>query len=222
MAKIQREIHSIKNPESPNNITRIPILSDNDVIMTLRPIPSVLFGEAQGDARLMAEWRNNNKESFFSWINATEKSTITWLEQYYQANDQDIIFMIETPDKTPFGHLALYNFSPNLQLCEFGRVVRGLHKGPVGGMTLAVQCVLSWVVAVLDVKTIFLEVFQDNRKAISLYERCGFTAMETIPLKKISLSNNVRWTKISDQDEGKQDPERFALRMEISAEQVKK
>ena len=220
LANIRCKIHSLKNPGSLHDIERIPVLSGEQEVVTLRAVPSVLEGDASNDAQLMAAWRNNNKESFFSWINATEQSTTTWLENFYNDNDEDIIFMVETNEKIPFGHLSLYNFSQDGRSCEFGRVVRGLSIGPNGGLTLATQFLLSWAVSNFGVERIFLEVFEDNSKATALYERCGFSVIERIALRKSTKSNGVYWEKITDVTKDGYKPDSFALKMEITNDQI--
>lgn len=217
---VKNAIYDLKHPRSLNNIPRIEILNGKEVFALLRPIPFILDGEARNDAKLMAKWRNSHKESFFSWITATEQSTALWLKDVYQENDEDIIFMVETPEKIPYGHLSLYNFSKDKSLCEFGRVVRDPENGPRGGITVATRFLLSWIVSNFGIERIFLEVFQDNQKAIALYEKCGFAKTESIALKKAHLSNSIQWVKMPPSIVADNKPDGFALRMEITAEKI--
>jgi len=217
---IRHTIHILKNPDSLDDISRIPVLSGGREVAMLRPVPSVLEGDAEDDARLMAEWRDVHKTSFFSWIDATESSTASWLKQVYHSNDEEIIFMVETLEKIPFGHFSLYNFCQESRSCEFGRVVRGLSIGPNGGFTLSVKFLLWWAVSSFGLEKIILEVFEDNMKANALYSRCGFSVTGRIGLKKVVQSNGVYWRKIAEPTLIGEKPDGFALKMEIRDEQV--
>lgn len=184
----------------------------------LRPVPSSLQGEASNDARLMAEWRNLHRRAFFTWITATEESTAAWLAQHYAPSNHDIMFMVETAEKTAYGHLALYNFDVNSKGCEFGRVLRGSSIGPKGGMAHAIRSLTSWAVATLGIREFFLEVFRDNLQAISLYARCGFHTTATYGLQRVDTAECIRWEKISGEHLHQHGIDGHALRMELKAE----
>ena len=195
----------------------LPVKQGTKQVARLRPVPSRLIGCARYDAVLIARWRNLHKDSFFTWFETTEDKTRAWIEGQYANNPSDIIFMIETLQGKPFGHLSFYNFDYTQHICEYGRVLRGFRIGPPGGMTLATKTALAWVFDVLNMEKVFLEVFSDNRDAISLYNRCGFHIVEEIPLQRVDYLDAVRWEKIgSSPRRGSQI--RYALRMEVSRE----
>ena len=128
--------------------------------------------------------------------------------------------MIETPDGLPFGHLALYNFQCGGATCEFGRVLRGPGIGLNGGMTIGSAALLLWAASELNVEHFFLEVFNDNRKAISLYERLGFSGTDTVPLKRMDIGGFIRWEKLTEEPLSGPTADGYALRMETTAEQL--
>lgn len=219
MTQIQRIITSLKHPMDFKAIERIPVRRREEVVAFLRPVPSELKGEALADARLMSAWRNLHQESFFTWIRSTEHSMSEWLTEKYGRNNEDLIFMVETADHQPFGHFALYNFQAGGVACEFGRVLRGLHIGPHGGMTLAASSLLRWATRALKVEQFFLEVFGSNHKAISFYQGIGFRLGTTIPLRRIEVGEVIRWEKLTDKSDGN-GSNGYAVRMEVGAQDL--
>ncbi len=220
LAQVRRIIADLKHPADGNRIPRLPVLVRQEVVALVRPIPSQLNGEADGDALLMAEWRNLHKRAFFTWITAAEQSTACWLAQNYSPNDEDILFMVETPELVPFGHFALYNFRAGADVCEFGRVVRGRSIGPKGGMTVAAACLLQWAASRLGVRRFFLEVFQDNAKAVAFYQRLGFGVAKRLPLRRVDDPDCTRWEKIPENEADAGNVHGYAFRMEATAEQL--
>ena len=214
-------IAALKHPKDFESIPELPVRQQDQIVGFLRAVPSELRGMASADARLMAAWRNFHKTAFFTWVTSTEESTRQWLANKYAPDNQDIVFMVETTDHVPFGHVALYNFQDNGPACEFGRVLRGPELGPSGVMTAASFVLLLWAVVELHINKFFLEVFEDNSKAISLYERLGFSGMTTVPLKRMDSDGVTLWEKIADPSSSGASVDGYALRMETTAEQLR-
>ncbi len=210
---ITETIKSLKHPDDYNSMPRIPVFHDGEKIAFLRAVPSKLVGEAKNDALLMAKWRNQNKEAFFSCITSTEESTIAWLEDKYNKNYDDIIFMIETIENVPVGHIALWNFDSNRNVCEFGRVIRGSNKVPKGCMTISTNLILQWANQNFGIKNYYLEVFENNKPAVSLYTRCGFRSIERIPLCKHNKLGFTKWEKQNSSVNQNNKIEGYALKM---------
>ena len=217
---VHETLSALKHPNDFHAMARLPVTGRNGTVAYLRAVPAELKGEARSDARLMAEWRGLHRRAFFTWMTTTEQSTKRWLTECYGPSDEDIIFMIETPERTPFGHLALYHFEAGGAACEFGRVLRGPEAGPTGGMTLAARCLLLWAASTLGIRRVFLEVFKENQKAISLYERLGFIATETVPLRRVEAGETTRWEKITQGGGCGSGIDGYALRMEATADRL--
>ena len=213
--RVENNIRDFKHPGDFNSIPRIPVLKKGNPFVFLRPIPAHLEGQASHDASLMAEWRNLNKKNFFTWITATEASTKQWLEDSYAKSLSDVIFMIETEDSKPFAHIALYNFDWTSAACEFGRVLRGLKGIARGGILLASRALINYAFDTLKVRTIFLEVFENNLQAVSLYLRCGFKKQGRIPLIRIKDSGLIRWQKADLTNKVDKNPDGYAINMKI-------
>lgn len=221
LAHIERTIAALKHPQDFEAIPGLPVWQQEQIVAYLRPVPSELQGMASNDARLMAEWRNIHKTAFFTWVTSTEESTGNWLTQKYFLDKQDIIFIVETTDHVPFGHVALYNFQNDGAVCEFGRILRGPGLGPKGGMTFGSFALLFWAAVELQINKVFLEVFEDNKRAISLYQRLGFSGTDTVPLKRTDSDGITRWEKITDQSDFGKMVDGYAIRMETTADQLR-
>ncbi len=193
-------------------VQRIPIVISGNTVAFMRPILSSTSISSKSDIRLMSEWRNLHKESFFTWVTVTEKSTAQWLKQY-DSNDHDIMFMIESLNHQAFAHIALYNFNEVEKSCELGRVLKSTDTENSGIMTHAIKALIKWATIILDIKKIYLEVFRDNKKAIKLYTRCGFVEVSSTPLQKIIEEDKIRWKKTNPNNIDNLKIESYALKM---------
>lgn len=211
--QIEKEIRHLKNPSDHLSIARLPIRDKDMVRAYLRPVPSKLLGQAKNDALLMAQWRNKHRNSFFTSFHATEERTKSWLVSRYADNNTDITFMIDTLEQVPFGHIALYNFDFNNLSCELGRVLRGCDEGSKGGMTLASKTLLDWAFITLNIREVYLEVFENSLPAISIYKGLGFEQVQRIPLRLVDEGDKKKWIKIDRSCFDHIRPERFALKM---------
>lgn len=219
-AAIARTLGRLKRPVNLDASLRLPVTLGVTLVAYLRPVRVSPHDESSSDARLMAAWRNQHHTAFFSWFTATEESTRRWLAESYAPDDLDIMFMLETPDRRPFGHVALYNFSQDGTECEFGRILRGPDAHPAGGMALGSLTLLRWAAAELRVRRFSLEVFRDNHKAIALYDRLGFTVVRTLPLRRIETGGTVRWEKMAPTIAAETAADGYALRMATTADRL--
>lgn len=213
--RVEKNIHDFKYPGDFNSIPRIPVFKKGNPFVFLRPIPAHLDGQAAHDAMLMAKWRNMHKENFFTWITATEASTKQWLENTYSKSLSDVIFMIETENSEPFAHIALYNFDWSSRSCEFGRVLRGIKGIAPGGILLASRALIRYAFDALKVRTIILEVFENNLQAVALYQRCGFKKQCRIPLIRVKDSGMIKWQKANSTNKADGNADGYAINMKI-------
>ncbi|NUM36705.1 MAG: GNAT family N-acetyltransferase [Candidatus Brocadiae bacterium] len=220
LTQIEKTISILKHPKDFKAIPSLPIKRQGQTVAYMRAVPSEPKGAASNDARLMAEWRNAHKTAFFTWVTSTEESTGRWLKEKYAPNNQDIIFMLETIDHIPFGHVSLYHFQNNGAVCECGRLLRQDGFGPKGGMTICSFVLLLWAAVKLQINTFFLDVFSDNEQAIALYKRIGFLATSTFPLRRTESDGVTRWEKIADCPGSKPTVDGYSIRMELTAKQL--
>ena len=195
MQKIRRVLTALKYPQAASASFRLPVRVRGTPVAYLRAIPACLGGESSCDAHLMTKWRNTHREAFFTWREWTEISMREWLATSYGPDGEDILFMVVTPEGRPFGHMALSNFVDEGRACEFGRVLRGSNAGPENGMTWAASALLHWAHSALGVERFFLEVLQNNDRAIAMYERLGFRVTSSVLLTRESRGAVTRWVR---------------------------
>lgn len=104
-----------------------------------------------------------------------------------------ILFLVETTDGIPFGHIGLFRG-------EADNFIRGRNDLVKGGMTPALKTMLSWAFTELELNELYLRVFSDNKNAKAYYERCGFKEIGLIPLRKIEKPESTRWEAIEEGD----------------------
>lgn len=156
----------------------------------------------------LAKWRREYSKWFPGQFRVTLKGTREWLDKLVVNNPDRILFMIEDDNKNQYGHLGFYRYNASNKSCELDNVVRGSTKFP-GVMTAACRELTAWGFDNLGIKKLYLTVFADNEKAISLYGRCGFKEVERIPLKKVTREGGIFWEETGHKDE----TERYNLRM---------
>jgi RimJ/RimL family protein N-acetyltransferase len=170
----------------PTNCIPIPNLAG-----LLRPVQTTL-----ADATAMAKWRNIAFRAFLTWIQPTKDDMLNWLTQYQDKSD-DIIFIIEMDTGKLAGQIALYNIDTSIHQAEFGRIIREKRISCKGIMTEACKAMFNWAFNFLHLETIFLEVFADNQRAISLYERLGFHIAESDFVQKLKNDRGIiSWSKV--------------------------
>jgi RimJ/RimL family protein N-acetyltransferase len=188
---IRKTLINLKSPENYSSISRISI--EHNELINLRPLPNKLFKESKNDADLMTKWRKKHVNSFVTIFKPTVIGTKKWLQDCYFNNSEDIIFFVETVEKVPFGHLSLYNFDFSKNECEYGRVIKGANLGPKDSMKFASLELINWGFNILKLNKIYLEVFEDNFRAVKLYKKIGFSIVQKIPCILIKTGNLKMW-----------------------------
>lgn len=138
-----------------------------------------------------AKWRQEHEWWFPKQFHVTLGGTKKWLEKgVIEAEDRVLFFIVS--NNTSIGHIGLYRFNYDEKSCELDNVLRG-KPGPPGVMTYTTQVLMEWAHTELRLSQIKLRVFQDNRRALTLYERVGFHQVKLIPLQKKLVNNEVIW-----------------------------
>lgn len=137
---------------------------------------------AEADLPLTLAWRN--RDSIRRWFVHSE--TLTWEQheawfQRYRERDDDFVFVIEetAPLCRPIGQISLYRIDWRTRWAEYGRIMIGepaAHGGGLAGQ--ASVALLDFAFREWNLRTIELEVFADNERAIRVYLRCGFESFE--------------------------------------------
>jgi len=178
----------------------IPVVDGIRKVANLRPITRRHLEDTEKNIELInliAEWREMNQK-WFDIFKVSAAGTKEWLKKNVIDIDNRILFLVETTDGIPFGHMGLFRG-------EADNFIRGRNDLVKGGMTPALKTMLSWAFAELEINELYLRVFSDNKNAKAYYKRCGFEEIGLIPLRKIEKEEITRWEAIEEGDNKKAD-----------------
>jgi len=192
-------VAQFKQASNPNLI----ILNDKkEEIAKLEPVQ-----ETQDHIQLISEWRKTHYDAYPTQFPVTLSGTKIWLKKQLLLNPERIIFMIKTSEDQIIGHIGLTSigvggFGFSEDSCEIDSVVRGRTEIK-GLMQYSLLALCNWAQHSLNLKSIYLRVFSDNSHAIKFYEKCGFTTVGEIPLKKVVEGDVTQFIAIEKGDQTK-------------------
>ncbi len=125
------------------------------------------------DAALLARWRTDHYDKFFTRIKPNEEEVLDWLKRY-QSDYTDLMFLVEYPHDGPIGQMALSKIDLHKKSAELGRIIHGRKGTPKGIMQAASKTLIEWALSFLNLEQIYLDVFADNQKARNFYIKLGF------------------------------------------------
>jgi RimJ/RimL family protein N-acetyltransferase len=176
----------------------------------LRPLQAADAHISAHDVTLLTKWRNQHRSSFLSDFEATEDRTRHWLTAVAGPDASRILFMVETADGLPFGHVGLCNVDDTYG--ELDNIVRG-GDGPRGAMLAAAGALCAWARSGLGLRQIGVRVMADN-PAVGFYEKLGFRPVKDVALAYQGSAGEGRWMEIDDRPAG---ADRYLRYMEQAA-----
>lgn len=137
----------------------------------------------RSDLPMTLRWRNRDdiRKWFIHPKVISPEQHREWFERYLE-RDNDYVFIIEeTSDfQKPVGQISLYNIDWNQKHAEYGRLMIGEPDAERKGIAKeSSRLLLDYGFSGLGLKKIGLEVFNDNKSALSIYRACGFHEVET-------------------------------------------
>lgn len=192
-ARVHSLFKKLKDEKKTITPPIIYIFAANKFIGHMRVV-SISGLENKDEIKRLAKWRKQSEIWFPSQFKVTLSGTKKWLKERLLNTDDRILFIIESPSGKPIGHVGLYRFDFKKKSCEIDNVIRG-EEGIPGIMTYSITELIKWTNKYLKPRTIYLEVFSDNEKAIKLYNRCGFKEVKRIPIKKEIHNSIVTWVE---------------------------
>jgi len=160
---------------------------------------------------LLLKWRNEYGDWFDTKFEPSFEKTRNWINSKILKNTQRILFLI-VYNNQKIGHFGLDCYNKDDNSIFITDVIRGERGFAPGLMEIVFHEFIKWILNELKISVIRLRVFQDDDKAISLYKRCGFKKINSIPMKKQLTNDGWKWSKLKDIT---QDAERFFDVMEI-------
>jgi RimJ/RimL family protein N-acetyltransferase len=121
----------------------------------------------------------------------TEEQEIKWYD-YIQSSSRDLVFAILDRDSNQYiGNCALHKIDLKKKYCELGIVIGERDYWSRGFGPDAINSILGFATASLKLKTIRLNVYKYNRRAIKAYKKCGFRLIRI--LRKDHLYDGKYW-----------------------------
>jgi RimJ/RimL family protein N-acetyltransferase len=179
---MQLEIVRIfKGLEKENMIKEIPILDNrNQYIGKLKPI-DIELAQDKNVIEALTKWRQKYMRFFMTQFIATPERTEKWLKEVVLKDNTRLLFLIYDENNKLIGNLGVCNI--NKQNAELDNVVRGEKEGHKRLIFFSVLTLINWLY-ISDVINIFLRVFNNNLKAVSLYSSIGFKPKQIFALQK--------------------------------------
>lgn len=130
----------------------------------------------EDDLDLIVKWRNDPEvlKWLFSYLPISNASQRQWYEKYL-AEDKTQTFIIEVKDgRVPIGTIGINEIDHRNQRGELGILIgENSYRGKGLGEE-SLRLMINYAFDQMNLRKIKALVFNDNRNAIILYEKCGF------------------------------------------------
>lgn len=153
------------------------------VLDVSKPVPArfecdgiILRPLAEFDLPLTLSWRNRDgvRQCFLNSSVITPEAHQAWFEQYKVKTDDIVLVAFERGQSQPCGQVAIYGIDNAIGRAEVGRFIAAPEAQGRGIMRRAISALLILAHDQLRLRTVFLEVFANNSRAIALYSSLGF------------------------------------------------
>ena len=148
----------------------------------------------KGDLKRSLAWLKDPSVNMYlsqNFCDYTEEQELKWFK-FIQSSKNDIVFAIEDINTNlHIGNCALNKINWVKGGCELGIVIgeKGYWNKGYGSDTI--MNVTKFAMFELDLKSIKLNVYKYNHRAIKVYKKCGFKLIQT--QKKNHLYNGKYW-----------------------------
>jgi RimJ/RimL family protein N-acetyltransferase/glycosyltransferase involved in cell wall biosynthesis len=159
-------------PRALRGIAREEPVTEKQVILgertRLRPL-------GEHDLADLVVWRNRHRLRFANSSPIAPEGQAAWYAAY-RHRDDDLMYIIETPDGRAVGCVSLYHVDRAGATAEFGRLMIGSAEDEGRGYTTdAGRALLDHARTSLGLHHIYLVVRADNSQAIPFHEHIGFS-----------------------------------------------
>lgn len=148
----------------------------------------------RGDLSKSLNWLKDPSINMFlsqEFRDLTEEQEIKWYE-YIQNSSRDMVFAIlDRSNGKYIGNCSLNKIDTEKRYCELGIVIGEKDYWNRGFGTDAINSILEFASSNLKVKTIRLNVYKYNQRAIKVYGKCGFRLKRI--LRKDHLYGGKYW-----------------------------
>lgn len=171
----------------------IPVYQEERLAAYLRPLTFDYQDSLPGIISVLSRWRRENPMAGTGTFLVSDERTEHWLKTYVLNNESRIIFLIMDLQGNYIGHIGLAGFDFEKGIADIDAVLRGEKDVHPGIMGAALQAIIEWGENTLQLKKIYLEVFDDNLHAIQFYEKHHFCAMKKTALVEVKYEGETKW-----------------------------
>lgn len=143
-------------------------------------------------AKLLSEWRNDNRNCFLTEFEVTEESSLNWIENFWLSSNLQELFLVEIEDRY-VGHYGFKNLTKNTVLLD--NAIRGESGGEAKLFYYVGLTLINWIFLNTSVRRIDGSVFSDNIPAIMMNRQLGFKGWQKFNLKKTIVEDRISWEK---------------------------
>ena len=170
------------------------------------------MAEEEEVLRLLTSWRQKFMRYFLTQFKATIARTSTWLEEIVLKEDSRILFLILDEKGRPIGNFGVCNI--NEKSAELDNLIRGEKGGDVRLVYFSELALINWLFCSFDLDNIYLHIFSNNRRTLSLHETVGFKTEEVYRITKKISDERVEY--VVDREKGPLSDEPALVKMSIS------
>ncbi|QGY00715.1 GNAT family N-acetyltransferase [Methylobacterium mesophilicum SR1.6/6] len=158
---------------------------------------------------MLCKWRSNHRDRFLTVFNPTLDSTKRYLQTIYLPDNTRVLFLLKEYDRF-VGNFGLAHISG--ESAELDNVIRSEDVKHKSFMQHAQLALIGWASESMSIKKFYLHVLSENVKAIRHYERVGFGAVSSTPLRRQNFDDGYKL--IPDPEASRSDL--ALLRMELN------
>lgn len=124
----------------------------------------------------IVRWRNDPTLSGYMFNSApvTLESHRLWFQRYQNSTDRQEFVIVVSDQRVPIGTIGLSAIDRNNRKAEYGILIGEADYAGKGYAKEASQLLLKYGFEKIDLNKIYLRVFDDNDRAVDLYEKLGF------------------------------------------------
>jgi RimJ/RimL family protein N-acetyltransferase len=152
-------------------------------------------------AKLLSEWRNENRNCFLTEFEVTEESSLNWIKNFWLSSNLQELFLVEIEDRY-VGHYGFKNLTKNTVLLD--NAIRGESGGEAKLFYYVGMTLINWIFLNTSVGRIDGSVFSDNIPAIMMNKQLGFKGWQKFNLKKTMVGDSISWEKTDESNQNNQ------------------
>jgi len=163
--------------------------------LKLRPL------EKKDAARMLAWMKDERVNKYFQFDpEAVSADTVSEFIANSRSGGNSVHFAVADDDDTYLGTVSLKNINAAAKNAEYAIALCHDSQGRGAGKFATIE-ILKYAFTTLGLESVYLNVFSDNERAISLYQKCGFVFEGEFRkhIYKDGELKNLKWFRVMKQ-----------------------